>query len=982
MPNLIFILFLLLRNLFKVLLSIALTLIFLSHSLALASSTKVLDLETHISSTSIGQYLDIYIDPDEVDSIDDILRLNQKAWTRLNDEVPNLGHSNNIIWLRLILQNQSLSMKHRLLSLELPTMDDYQIFVAKAGLNIKHFKFGDHLPYYPRLISNRNFVIPIDLESKQITTIYLRLKTHESMQVPLYLMDKQSFYNNEHNSMLIHGLYFGVVLIMMLYNLLLFFSIKDKNYLFFAFYIFSSLLYQLARSGLGFQHIWPSSPSVNNYIFIIAIPMMTVSLSIFMLSFLQIDKSKKIINFILHSMILLSLTLPAISLFSLSLSTIAINLIAFLTITAGMLITIRRYYDGLNYTKFFMFGFVVLLASLLLLVLNKMSILPRNTLTENSSQIADVIAILLMSLSLAQRIKEDHEKRVIAEREVLKNERIVQTEKERYLKLEIATKEEEIQTKEKVFVARAESKAKSDFLAAMSHEIRTPMNGVLGIAEVLATTDLNPQQKYYVNVIEESGNSLLNIINDILDYSKIEAGKIELEQIDFDLNQLCQECISGFTIFAKNKHIELTASIQPDTPIYLKSDPSRLKQIILNLLSNAFKFTSSGSVSLRISSIKEVDNNKHDLCLKFEVKDTGIGISKDQIPKLFSHFSQADSSTTRKYGGTGLGLTICKQLTELLRGEIGIISEKNVGSTFWFTAKVSLASKNFIKHNFIPTISLKNKKILFVDDSPAFIETAKEIATAWGMDVETAFSAEEGLDKLHKAHNNKTLFDIISLDNSMPGKSGLECAEIINNNPDYAKSKILLLSSMEILPDKSALTKIGIDKAIQKPASASFLLETLLTLLGKGGFVNQQAKKQSQNYEQYLEKLSGKKILVAEDNPTNQIVIKKMLENLGLSSEILTDGEQIYTYVKENHSKLDFILMDCEMPVMDGYQTTQMIRTWEKNQQLDPLPIIALTAHALKEYRDKALNSGMNSYITKPINMKTLGKTLVENIQT
>jgi len=948
-------------------------------SIAAASPDKILDIQTHISSTPLGTYLDTYIDSSGTFVIEDALKLNDEEWQHLNKTIPSFGHKKETLWFRLKIENKSTSVKQRLLSLELPTIDHYSVFITKRKSLISEYVLGDSLPFNLRIIDSYNFVSPITIKSGEVLSIYFRIESAESIRVPIYLRDDKSHNQHEKNTLLLYGMYFGALLIMAFYNLALFISIKDKNYLYFTFYILSAALYRFSASGLGFKYIWPTFPSINGLLILIFVSMIIFSVSLFIYSFMQISKSHRLYYYILRTQMFVSIFIPILGLSNLHLAGVVVNLLALFTTTSAIWITISRYLDDLKYAKLLIVGLLILLLSTLMLILNRLGFLPVNFLTENSSQIGYILTILLMSMSLSQRIKHNHNKRILAEQKALTVEKNIRLEKEKYLKLKITAKEEEIQAKENVFIARAESKAKSDFLATMSHEIRTPMNGVLGIAEILADTELNPQQRYYISVIQESGNTLLNIINDILDFSKIEAGKIEIEIIDFELNQLCQQCISNFIILAKNKNIDLVVSIKPGTLIYLKSDPTRLKQIILNLLSNAFKFTRSGSIILRVTSVETEKDSKSPL-LKFEVKDTGIGISNSQKKKLFSEFSQADSSTTRKYGGTGLGLAICKQLSELLGGEIGVDSEENVGTTFWFTCKVSEASESFVSENSIPTVSLENKNILFVDDSPAFIDTAKEVASAWGMNVEVAFSAEEAIEKLHSSYNNKVIFDIISLDMAMPGKTGLECAAIINKNPNYHKSKILLLTAMDVLPEKQDLLKAGIDKAAQKPASANFLLEVFLELIDGKNIIEKQEIKKSKAYLEHKRKLSGKMILVAEDNTTNQIVINKMLLKIGVNPVLVTDGEQAYKFVKEHYSQIDCILMDCEMPVMDGYQATKLIREWEDEQELEQLPIIALTAHALAEHRKKALEFGINYHLVKPVNIKSLGETLAKMI--
>ena len=946
---------------------------------AIASPNKTLDIQIHISSAPLGKYLDTYIDSSGKLVIEDLLKLNDEEWQNINKSIPSFGHKKAALWFHLKIQNKSTSEIQRLLSLELPTIDHYRVFITKEKSLVEKFILGDSLPFNQRAIDSYNFVSPITIKADEVLSVYFRIESAESVRVPIYLRDNENHNQHEKNTLLLYGMYFGALLIMAFYNLALFISIKDKSYLYFTFYILSATLYRFSASGLGFKYIWPTLPSINGLLILVFVSMIIFSVSLFIYSFMQISKSHKLYYYILRTQMFVSLFIPVLGLSNLHLAGVFVNLLALFTTITAIWITISRYLDNLRYAKPLIVGLLILLMSTLMLILNRLGFLPANFLTENSSQIGYVLTILLMSMSLSQRIKHNHNKRILAEQKALTVEKNIRLEKEKYLKLKITAKEEEIQAKEDVFIARDESKAKSDFLATMSHEIRTPMNGVLGIAEILSDTELDPQQRYYINVIQESGNTLLNIINDILDFSKIEAGKIELEMIDFELNQLCQQCISNFIILAKNKNIDLVVSIKPGTLIYLKSDPTRLKQIILNLLSNAFKFTRSGSIILRVTSIASEEDSNSSL-LKFQVIDTGIGISDSQKKKLFSEFSQADSSTTRKYGGTGLGLAICKQLSELLGGEIGVDSEENVGTTFWFTCKVTEASKNFVSENSIPTVSLENKNILFVDDSPAFIDTAKEVAIAWGMNVEVAFSAEEALEKLYSSYNNKVTFDIISLDMAMPGKTGLECAEIINENPNFNSSKVLLLTAMDVLPEKQDLIKAGIDKAAQKPASANFLLEIFLELIDGKNIIEKQEIKKSKAYLEHKRKLSGKTILVAEDNTTNQIVINKMLLKIGVNPVLVTDGEQAYQFAKEQHTKIDCILMDCEMPVMDGYQATKLIREWEDEQKLGQLPIIALTAHALAEHRKKALDFGINYHLVKPVNIKSLSETLAKMI--
>lgn len=525
--------------------------------------------------------------------------------------------------------------------------------------------------------------------------------------------------------------------------------------------------------------------------------------------------------------------------------------------------------------------------------------------------------------------------------------------------------------RQKITHAETESKAKSDFLATMSHEIRTPMNGVLGMTELLQESELKTEQRQYVDVIESSGKALLNIINDILDYSKIEAGKMEIENIDFDLDKLILDCASVFSLTAEKKQIELISSLDPMTPTFIKSDPTRLRQILLNLLGNAFKFTSQGSIKLRVTRI--ASQNSHHV-IRFEVQDTGIGISEEQQRKLFSAFAQADTSTTRQFGGTGLGLSISKRLTELMGGEIGVTSTEGEGSTFWFTICCNSAEKDFIEEHIFSGDELKGKRILFVDDSPDFVQVVKEQALTWGMEVETAYHGEEALGKMQLAVEKKKPFALVSLDINMPGLSGLEVAEKMQESNALAAMPRLLLTALRQVPNKEILEKAGITEAMQKPVSARALRDTIVKIITGHATTHEQRHKIRSS--QLAAQLKHHKVLVAEDNAVNQMVIKGMLKHLGMSFEMAEDGQQSLDMYRDHHADYSLILMDCEMPKLDGYDATKAIRDYEKHNNLPRLPIIALTAHAVKEHQDKAFAVGMDFHVAKPIEAERLKDAL------
>lgn len=526
----------------------------------------------------------------------------------------------------------------------------------------------------------------------------------------------------------------------------------------------------------------------------------------------------------------------------------------------------------------------------------------------------------------------------------------------------------EQESQKKVNRAQAESRAKSLFLATMSHEIRTPMNGVIGMTELLQASDLQPQQRQYVEVISNSGKALLNIINDILDYSKIEAGKLELESVDFDLDKLCLDVASVFSLTSEKKQLEFLVSIKPGTPTFVKADPTRLRQILLNLIGNAFKFTHKGGIYLRAYAL---DDNNNKVRIKFEIQDTGIGMTAEQQQSLFEAFNQADSSTTRKFGGTGLGLSISKSLAELMGGEIGVESTPGEGSLFWFTIECDIADNQFIAQHNLPIDALKGKRVLFVDDSVEFTQVVVEQANGWGMEAEAAYHGVDALEKLKAAEKSGKPFDIVSLDMNMPGMNGLELAHAMNQNASMAHIKRLLLTAMRTTPPKEELQAANITIAMQKPASARALKECFLSLLGE-----KPPEKTASTNQQHTA-LIGLNVLVAEDNSVNQIVIKSMLKKLGVNCTIAENGFSAVRLFEDTTPPFDLILMDCEMPKMDGFEATRQIRKIEAENNLTPTPILALTAHAMKEHLIMCHEAGMDDCLSKPIELDSLKDKLL-----
>jgi len=527
--------------------------------------------------------------------------------------------------------------------------------------------------------------------------------------------------------------------------------------------------------------------------------------------------------------------------------------------------------------------------------------------------------------------------------------------------------------------AEAGSRAKSEFLATMSHEIRTPMNGVIGMTELLLSSTLTKRQLHFAETIMQSGHSLMLIINDILDFSKIESGKLELENRDFNLRDLFESTADSLAERAHNKGLDISVILPLEPVIMVKSDESRLRQILINLVGNAIKFTDEGEIILRLS---ELSQSEEKIQLHFEVSDTGIGMTPEQQSKVFDSFLQADNSTTRRFGGTGLGLTISRQLTSLFGGELAVKSELGKGSNFHFT--LSLARTKLIPVKPESNEKLSGKRILIVDDNATNREILHHQCSAWGMLAHCAKNGIETLDMLHEAEKNNKPFELILLDWHMPNMDGIELAHRIKDDTRLSPLHMIMLSSASFDEENSRAVAAGIHQYLHKPVRQNALFNCLIDVVNFPIKVQtnlSQEMPQEISQEVSQEALQGNseaikaKILLAEDNIVNQEVAKGMLEMLGCQVTIASNGEQAVELAL--NETFDLVFMDCHMPVKDGFQASKEIR--QKNKLASnkiKLPIIALTADVKKGIQEECLAAGMDSYMSKPFEMKVLKKML------
>jgi signal transduction histidine kinase/CheY-like chemotaxis protein len=941
-------------------------------------------------SYSLAKHLELLEDPPGKLTIAEIVSQPTEArFTSSAAETPSFGFTTSAVWARFTVKNGLDHAVEYFLEVKYPLLDFLDLYTPTDSGTFTVLKSGDSLPFKQRSIQHKNNIFPIRLAPGEQKTLYLRCETTSSLNLPLTLHSPASLAEEITLEQTLLGIYYGILLVMMIYNFFIYLGLKDSTYLFYVFFVFTYMLFQLSVNGMAFQYFWPNQIWWANNCTPFFIFLAYIFATQFTRNILNTARNVPRIDLILRVGLVLSVIGAILALFvgytlSIRLATL-VSLTVVALIIAGFICMIKGYRPA----RYYFLAWSVSMLGVTVYALKTFGILPHTFITHWGIQIGSAWEVILLSMGLADRfqlMKQEKEqiqtvyarKLEEAHSELEKSFKNLEQFKnslealveERTADLSRANENltHEARNRQKAEArAEAASKAKSQFLASMSHEIRTPMNAILGMANMAVKMAETTKLQQYLAIIQDSGKALLALINDILDFSKIEAGRLDLECTEFDLRETVESLADLFGKQAGDKGLELLIRVSGNPPCALRGDSSRLRQILINLVNNAIKFTEKGEITITARCEKQ---NHDQAVLYFSVRDTGNGINHDQIKQIFNEYVQADSSTSRLYGGTGLGLAISRQLVTLMGGKINAESEPGRGSTFHFTVNVELQPPRKQLSLTLPA-SASDTRVQVATDHPGLRVTLLKMLAGFGCNPETLPPPDSDASFLPLARLSGDQ-NILVLDSSVAGFDlPTFLAERGAGQPDELATPVIILIEIDSEAPLETLKKGPGVIILSKPVKQSHLYQAIGACLGTTSTLPAyRLSPLPESDKNRFKRLIGKEVLVVEDDPVNQMVTSQLLTRAGILVDIAGNGQEALTALQ---AKIyDAVLMDIMMPVMDGLTATRAIR---QTLRLD-LPIIALTANAIKGDRDKCLAAGMDDYLTKPVEIEGLYQTL------
>ena len=942
------------------------------------------------ASYPLTKHLELLEDPTGKLAIADIVSPPSEArFAPAATVTPSFGFTTSAVWARFTVQNSLPYSVEYFLEAKYPLLDRIDLYTPIGTGAFIVLRAGDSFPFTSRPIQHKNNIFPIRLLPGEEKTMYLRCETTSSLNLPLMLYSPAGLAEEISLEQSLLGIYYGILLVMMIYNFFIYLSIRDSTYLYYVLFVFTYMLFQLSVNGMAFQYFWPNQIWWANNCIPFFIFLAYIFATQFTRKILDTTRNAPRLDPILRAGLAFSAIGTMLTFFVGYTLSIRLATLMSLTVVALIVAGFICLHKGYRPARYYLLAWSVSMLGVTMFGLKTFGILPHTFITHWGIQFGSAWEVILLSMGLADRfqlmkqekgqmqtvyarqLEEAHGEleKTFRDMEQFKHslESLLEERTADLSRVNENLAREVLERQKAEARADAASKAKSQFLASMSHEIRTPMNAILGMANMAAKMAGTAKLQQYLAIIQDSGKSLLALINDILDFSKIEAGRLDLECTNFDLRETLENLADLFGRQAADKGLELLIRMDGDTPCVLRGDAHRLRQILINLISNAIKFTQKGEVAVTTYCEKMAAS---EAMLHFSVRDTGSGINHDQIRQLFSEYSQADSSTARLYGGSGLGLATSRQLVTLMGGEINAESEPGKGSTFHFTIKVKLQPPQSQSPMLLPA-SATEARVLVATNHPALEATLLEMLSGFGCRAETLLpSGAKGSPVLiAKQVQGYALFVIDSslAELDLP----LFLKERDTNQAGGHLTPVIILTQLdqeEALEDNNKACP-GII-FLSKPLKQSYLYKAVADCLGTGSSQSRALSPPEENDQNQFKSLAGKQVLVVEDNQVNQMVTSQLLTRVGILVDIAGNGQEALAALQAK--TYDAVLMDVIMPGMDGLAATRAIR---RTLRLD-LPIIALTAKATDGDRGKCLEAGMDEYLTKPVESQHLYQAL------